>query len=145
MIKPLLIALSLRKSQMQRLMQNLDYQMKKMHMKTVKIIRNWIIDGQQVLSYSLDRNQIYKPEPGMFLGCYFIPLLLSLNPLLFDVCFACVAASQESTFTRISTNEFLHRSRKSQTIDEVQNYASTSLQHIIMIFLCLLAVYYLFF
>jgi len=42
-IEPLLTVLSLKKSQMQRLMQSWDYQMppvKKMHMKAPKILKN---------------------------------------------------------------------------------------------------------
>lgn len=55
---------------------------------------------------------------------YFSLLLMSFNQssILSGVHFAlCIAVSQESTFTHIFTNEFLHRSRKTQTIDEVLN------------------------
>lgn len=51
MIKPLLIVQFPKKNQMQRSTLSWDYQMdlvKKMLMKTVKIIRNWNIDNRRV-------------------------------------------------------------------------------------------------
>jgi hypothetical protein len=49
----------------------------------------------------------------------------------------CIAVSQESTFTRIFTNEFLHRNPKTQTIDEVldcSNFLLVTCNHHITLF-----------